>query len=300
MTRIVGVALLRNEDRFIAWSLMNAADFCDEIVVLDNGSTDRTGAIVDAIAARHPHVQVQSVPDAYDTHRFVAPLAGSDAWVLGVDGDEIYDRDGLARLRPAILAGDYDRWWKIHGHTLHAVRADFDRARAQGYAPPAARSITKLYNFRAISSWEQGRHERLHGKAMAFRPGWSADSLLQTWTGADWDATPLRCLHLCFFPRSSAPEAAAVARSNPAEIMKRRRPLRRLRDALLGALRRKRTTRRCTIRPGRCPPSRWRGSARPATGWATGPTSTHTRQRPAPCWPKASISHKPPEQQERP
>jgi len=236
VTRIVGVALLRNEDRFVAWSLLNVVDFCDAVMVLDNGSTDRTRAIVDAIAARWPHVQVQTVADAYDTHRFVAPLAGSDAWVLGVDGDEIYDREGLARLRPAILAGDYDTWWKIHGHTLHAVRADFAAGVAEGYAPPAARSITKLYNFRAISSWEQGRHERLHGKNMVFRPGWRADSLLETWREADWDTTPLRCLHLCFFPRSSQPEAAAVARSNPAEIMKRRRLLRRLRDAVLGPL----------------------------------------------------------------
>ncbi len=231
-TRIVGVALLRDEDRFVAWSLMNAADFCDEIMVLDNGSTDRTRAIVDAIAARHPHVRVQDVADAYDTHKHVAPLAGSDTWVLGVDGDEIYDRAGLARLRSAILAGDYDRWWKIHGHTLHATR--IAAGMAQGYAPPDARSITKLYNFRAISSWEQGRHERLHGKNMVFRPGWSADSLLETWKGADWQTTPLRCLHLCFFPRSSAPVAASVARANPAEIMKGRRLLRRLRDAALG------------------------------------------------------------------
>ena len=83
MTRIVGVALLRNEDRFVAWSLLNVVDFCDAVMVLDNGSTDRTRAIVDAIAARWPHVQVQTVADAYDTHRFVAPLAGSDAWEIG-------------------------------------------------------------------------------------------------------------------------------------------------------------------------------------------------------------------------
>ena len=40
--RIIGVCLLRNEEHFVAWSLMNIAEFCDEIIVLDNKSNDRT------------------------------------------------------------------------------------------------------------------------------------------------------------------------------------------------------------------------------------------------------------------
>ncbi len=232
MTRILGIALLRDEDRFAAWSLLNAADFCDRLLVLDNGSTDRTRGIVERARALRPCIEVEDVADAYDTHRFVEPYAGQDWWVLGVDGDEIYDRAALARLRPRILAGEFDRWWKVHGHTLHATGFDFAAGRGAGYLPPAARSITKLYNFRAIDSWRQGRHERLHGKDMAFRPGWSADSLLETWAEHGWDDAPLRCLHLCFYPRSSA--VAAPARPNPSEIRKARRPLDRLRAALFG------------------------------------------------------------------
>ncbi len=37
--RIVGVSLLRNEEYFAAWALMNAAAFCDRIIVMDLTST---------------------------------------------------------------------------------------------------------------------------------------------------------------------------------------------------------------------------------------------------------------------
>ena len=55
----------------------------------------RSGAV---ISHRFKHVRVIEVDDAYDTHKYVEPFVGKDCWVFGVDGDEIYDPDGLARL----------------------------------------------------------------------------------------------------------------------------------------------------------------------------------------------------------
>ena len=45
MPKIIGALLARNEageDRYLKRALDNAALFCDEIVVLDDGSTDAT------------------------------------------------------------------------------------------------------------------------------------------------------------------------------------------------------------------------------------------------------------------
>lgn len=237
MTRpIRGVALLRNEENFAAWALMNAVAFCDHLLVLDNGSTDGTRAVVDAIAARHGHVEVIDVPDHSDTHRFVEPWAREDGWVLGVDGDEIWDPEGLARLRPRLLAGEYDRFWRLVPHTLHVWTLDAAAGRARGYASPPARPLPKLFNFAAIDGWPQGRHERLHGKAIRFRAGFDADTLCDM-RHEPWETADFRCLHACFLPRRrDAPLDGAATAPNPAEHRSRAKPLRRLRDAALRAV----------------------------------------------------------------
>jgi hypothetical protein len=215
--RVLGVSLLRNEDRFAAWALANVSAFCDRLLILDNASTDRTRAVIDAAVALHPDARVETVADAYDTHRFVEPYAGSNWWVLGVDGDEIYDPAGLARFKARLGRGAFADAWRVYGHCLHATGIDFARARAAGHPTPPARSVVKLYNFAALEAWRQPGHQRLHGKDMVFRPGFSAGAALRPYLSTPWETADLRLLHLCFLPRSSAEGDAVSARANPSE-----------------------------------------------------------------------------------
>ena len=242
-TQILGVWLLRDEEYFAAWSLMNAVEFCDRVLVMDNRSRDRTREIVEAVAARHGHIEILDVEDARDTHKHLEAFADTRTWVFGVDGDEIYDPAGLARLRTRLLAGAFDAHWHVAGHTLHALGLRFDRARAFGHAQPATPGITKLYNFGAVESWRPGRHERLHGlRSVVFRPGYGRDSVLHMWRREHWDGADFRCLHLCFMPRSPLDEPVGggdiepTGRANPAERMKARVLLRRARRAVLRRL----------------------------------------------------------------
>ena len=230
-TRIVGVCLVRNEENFVAWSILNIADFCDEIIVLDNKSTDRTPEILAALSRRLAHVRVIEVDDAYDTHKYVERFAGNDCWVFGVDGDEIYDAGGLARLRPRILSGEFNDYWRLFGHALHVERIDWAAKTAFGHGQPEARSITKLYNFKAITSWHQGKHQRLHGKSMQFLAGYHLEKEHNVWEAASWSESDLRCLHLCFVSRSPN-EQKARGRPNPSELMKAKAFLRRAVSAL--------------------------------------------------------------------
>jgi hypothetical protein len=229
-TRIVGICLVRNEQNFVEWSIMNIAQFCDHIIVLENNSQDETPHILRDISRRIKDLRIIQVDDAYDTHKYVEEFAGKQAWVFGVDGDEIYDSGGLARLRPRILSGEFSDYWRIVGHALHVERIDWHSKTAFGYGQPAARSITKLYNFDAITSWGQGKHQRLHGKSMQFRPGYFLKKEHNICERASWGHSDLRCLHMCFVPRS--PFDGEQNRRNPSEVMKsgwlRNRLLKRL------------------------------------------------------------------------
>jgi glycosyltransferase involved in cell wall biosynthesis len=233
--RIIGIALLRNEENFATWALANVADFCDELIVVDNGSTDQTPRRLEGIRDRFPSVTIHRTTDPNTSHRFVEEFAGRKVWVLGVDGDEIYDPVGLARLRPRILSGEFDPWWSLAGHSLHATALDLPEARATGYPTPPAPSVTKLYNFGALVSWRESDRERLHGNQMKFREGWRREDVLYLDRTESWDACDLRLLHLCFFPRSSEDPANPLHRPNPSEV--RAGPFRRAHLRLKNLLR---------------------------------------------------------------
>ena len=205
MNQIVGIFLVRNEEHFIAWSLMNAVNFCDHIIVLDNLSTDRTREIVDNIAGLHRHIEVIDVRNANNTQTYLERYFGSRTWVLGIDGDEIHDPIGLARMRTRIQSGEFDHLWSMASRYLHVTEFDFNDLIVRGYPSPPAKAGLKLYNFNAIDSWQSKwrRRERLHGKGLVFREGYSKQNSYSFSRETTWDAADFRCLHLCFLQRSS-------------------------------------------------------------------------------------------------
>lgn len=201
---IVGVCLLRNEENFVAWSVMNVVEFCDRILVLDNGSRDRTREILEAIAMRHPHIEIIDVDEARDTHRHVMPLVGTSTWGIYIDGDEIYDPGGLSLLRKRITDGEFASYWAICPHAVHVLGIEFDKARAFGYSAPDVMVGAKCFNLASMVSWDPGRHQRFHGtRSIKFKPGYSLNDVYNSATHERWDDASFRHLHLCFMPRSS-------------------------------------------------------------------------------------------------
>lgn len=195
---------MRNEDRFVRRAVGNALEFCDRLILVDHRSGDGTPTILKELADGHPgKASFHEVSDPRESHDFLKPFVGTDTWIFGVDGDEIYDPRGLEKLRPRLLAGEFAGHWMILGNVLHCDRLDFQAGRASGFPSPPSRSITKLYNFAAIDSWEGDSPERLHGGEPVFRKGFDGQEKLQLQTEHSWEESPLRCLHACFVPRSS-------------------------------------------------------------------------------------------------
>lgn len=92
---ISGCIKAKNEEKLLPGWIENIKDFVDEIIVVDNGSTDRTAEI-----ARKKGARVISSPDLLvdqNANKFV-DAAKSD-WLLVVDADERFDSDAKKRIR---------------------------------------------------------------------------------------------------------------------------------------------------------------------------------------------------------
>lgn len=216
--RITGVVLVRNEDLTVGRAVRNAADFCDDWIFCDHQSTDGTQAILRQLAAEVPSGRVHGIVHPRESHELIRDFAGQDRWIFGLDGDEIYDPSGLARLRARLLAGEFADHWMILGNVLHVTRIDEVHGCAWGHLAPPCRSMTKLYNFSAIDAWGGYCVERLHGGSPAFRRGFDASKRLAMYETTPWESSDFRCLHLCFQARSSA-DARGGARPNIMETL---------------------------------------------------------------------------------
>jgi hypothetical protein len=174
------------------------------MLLVDHDSTDGTREVLCGMAAGAPaNTSFHAVSHPRESHDLLKPFVGTPSWIFAVDGDEIYDPAGLAALRLRLLGGEFDRHWMILGNVLHCDRLDPDAGVASGFAAPPSRSITKLYNFSAIHSWDGDTPERLHGGTPVFRAGFSGQDKRRLELEYTWDESPLRCLHVCFMSRST-------------------------------------------------------------------------------------------------
>ncbi|MCI5130091.1 MAG: hypothetical protein D3904_00910 [Candidatus Electrothrix sp. EH2] len=208
-TRIIGVYLVKNEEFFLEQVVTNTYNFCDQLIIIDNYSSDSTYDIAKRLAEKSTKIAAYRVKEPSDSHEFVRPFCNTKTWIFAVDGDEIYDPKGLALFKEKLLAGYYDDWWVLFGNVLNCTQINFDTFQAEGYLAPPCRSVTKLYNFYAVNDWTDCEAERLHGGNIHFKKEWNADLRLDIHQNVDWDKAVYRCLHTCFLQRSSKDKVEA-------------------------------------------------------------------------------------------
>ncbi len=218
--QVIGIMLVRNENRFFRHAVANVLDFCDRILVADHNSTDGTYEIAQGLAREHAKLEVRRVASPGESNVMLRPFAGTKTWVLGIDGDEIYDPAGLAATRAELERGTWNEWWVVFGNVLNCTELDQEARTARGYLAPPCRSMTKLYNFAAVEALDPDAPQRLMGRHDRFKPGYHVGLRLDLYKELSWDEARFRCLHACFLPRSTAAPSAAGGRANLTDLGK--------------------------------------------------------------------------------
>jgi hypothetical protein len=104
VTAISAVLIAQNEEKNIGDALRSVA-FCDEIVLVDSGSADRTREIAEAAGAR---VVVNAPWPGFVAQRAFAVRAARNDWVLALDADERVG-EALRREIEALRQEGFDR-----------------------------------------------------------------------------------------------------------------------------------------------------------------------------------------------
>lgn len=226
--RIVTIVLVKNEDIFLKQVLNNIVGFSDKVVIADNLSSDKTSEIAVEFCRQSNKFEYHRIKHPRLSHDLVKGYAGERVWIFGVDGDEIYDPNGLKTLRQKLTCGMYSEEWMLLGNVLHCVSLDCEKNIAKGYLAPPSRSMTKLYNFSTIESWGGNNPERLHGGEIIFRSGYGAAARKYLHDQYRWDDSFFRCLHACFLRRSSLERRRKdiLMRPNIADGMRKTLPVR--------------------------------------------------------------------------
>ena len=99
--KISAHCLVRNEARFVWYSIMSVIDYVDEVLVWDNGSTDLTSKIVHLI--RDPKIRFSDAKSMPLESARNAMIDATDAdWIFVLDGDEIWYDDAMFKVRQEI------------------------------------------------------------------------------------------------------------------------------------------------------------------------------------------------------
>ncbi|WP_456268905.1 glycosyltransferase family 2 protein [Kushneria sp. AK178] len=97
---ITGVVITLNEAANIEACLASLGRVCDELIVVDSGSVDDTGALARAVGAR-----VIEQPYLGDgPQKNVGPKAATHRWVLSLDADERLTDEAVAAINALALA----------------------------------------------------------------------------------------------------------------------------------------------------------------------------------------------------
>ncbi len=101
-----------------------------ELIFVDDGSTDGSGAVLDALAASHAHVRVEHIPNSGwpGKPRNVGLGLARGEYVFFADNDDRVAPDGLERLLATARQDDADVVvGKVVGHGKHVTRDAFAR-----------------------------------------------------------------------------------------------------------------------------------------------------------------------------
>ncbi len=142
--RIAVHSLVKNESRFVWFSVMSIIEHVDRILLWDTGSTDGTVEILEEIKKRYPEkVDLKIVGDV-DIHKFTDVrqqmlMETKEDWFIIVDGDEVWWDEhikafvDIIRRRGAVLETIISPYYNLVGDIYHYQKESSGRYKIDNF-----------------------------------------------------------------------------------------------------------------------------------------------------------------------
>lgn len=184
---ITGTIITLNEERHIEACIHSLKQVCDEIIVVDSQSSDRTTAIAESLGAK---VYVQPYLGDGPQKAFGVQYASND-WILSLDADERLDSDAVSAIQSLNLNDDTidayalkrrnfvgDHWIKAAGFYPDCVTRLYHKQRA-AYLPKKGHSSVKADKIKSLNAhlihytYHDYRHWIDRINALSSRDAWA-------------------------------------------------------------------------------------------------------------------------------
>lgn len=135
--------IVRNEERFVWYSVMSVIEYVDKILVWDTGSDDKTVEIIREIEKRYPKKvsfkQVGKVdPESFTAARQRMLEKTSSDWILILDGDEVWWEGSIKKVVNLIktkgkeLDSIVNRYYNLVGDIYHYLEENAGKYNIDG------------------------------------------------------------------------------------------------------------------------------------------------------------------------
>ena len=119
MAKISALILAKNEERNIE-DCIKTVLFCDEVLVIDDFSTDRTKEIAEGLGAR---VLQRGMNGDWGGQQTFAIQSATHEWVLFVDADERISNALAEEIKEAVARGEQKAYWIRRENRFHFNKA---------------------------------------------------------------------------------------------------------------------------------------------------------------------------------
>lgn len=155
--------IAKNEADRIARTIQSVADWVDEVVVIDSGSSDATVAVAEAEGAR---VIFNAWPGFGQQKRFGEEQCGND-WLLNLDADEVVTP--LLRVAISNLFMDGEPRLSVYGTPVNIVYPGWSKPRLW----PRDHYCLRLYDRRKVRFKDSTLHDSVdpEGERVGHLPG---------------------------------------------------------------------------------------------------------------------------------
>ncbi len=130
--------IFKDEELYIKDAVLSVLDLVDECILVDSGSTDKSGEVLRQLATENNKIKLfsRSWPNDFSNQKNYAIECASSDWILFLDADERIEAGDHGRIKAAVAKKQIDAYLlPIKNYTRHFQQMGFQWSQESHWGP---------------------------------------------------------------------------------------------------------------------------------------------------------------------